>query len=277
MTCPIDARPLVNNAVICSTCEGVLDRALGDLDALLDELDTALTRQVKKRPGRGTGASDGLPLPYDERASEAGRELRDLLKSWAGNVAEAIADEGRFVQLPTPATARSLSAWFMHHVHWIATRFTAADDLYTELMAAANNARMVIDINPATVYVGPCGSVIDGVECVQILYTPENTPTAHCRICGTTWDVAERNLGVFAQAEHVAQDATTLTRSFAIQGIALDTQRIKRWAARGHLTPAGTNVRGKRVYVVAHVARLIRLHDTKQKLSPWPEQEQETA
>lgn len=275
MTCPIDARPLSNNAVICATCEDNLARALGDLDALLDDLDTTLTRQSKRRPSRGNGAADGPPLPYDERASEAARDLRTLLKDWVSLVAEGLADEGRFVALPMPATAKSLASWLMHHTHWIATHETAAD-AYTEIVGAVNNIRRTIDIAPDIRFIGPCGSVLDDVECTDTLYAIEGSQTARCKTCGTTWDINERKQAATTQARYVAATSAFLSQTLAIRDEPLTPDRIRKWAYRGHLAPVGTGPRGHPTYIVAHVARLIRMYENGEKLSPW-NQEQETA
>lgn len=276
MTCPIDARPLLNNATICATCEESLARALGDLDALLDDLDTTLTRQARKRPTRGSVSSDGPPLPYDERASEAARDLRTLLKDWVSLVAEGLADEGVFVALPMPATAKSLSSWLLHHTRWIATRETAPD-AYSEIVGAVNNIRRTIDIAPDMVYVGPCGSEVEGVECAETLYATEGADTVRCRTCTTVHDIAARYAYAAANAEHTTATAITLTRSLRLGDEPLKTDRIYQWARRGHLQAAGTGPRGAPTYVVAHVTRLIQLSETRQKLSPWGTQEQETA
>lgn len=276
MTCPIDARPLANSAVICAVCEETLARALGDLDALLDDLDTVLTRQDRKRPARGSVSADGPPLPFNERASEVARDLRTLLKDWVSLVAEGLADEGRFVALPMPATARTLSSWLLNHTGWIA-RHDTAPDAYSEIVAAVNNIRRTIDIAPDTQYLGPCGGVFNDVECTETLYAVEGSDTARCRTCTTVWDVAERMHDASIRAGTVAQTITVLTRSFALRGIALDSDRLGKWVARGYLKPYGVGPRKRPTYIVAHVARLIRLYEAGQKLSPWPEQEQETA
>lgn len=275
MTCPVDGRELTPPATICPTCTGTIERALGDLDWLLDELDTTMTRQTRTRPARGNQTSEGPPMPYNVRASETARDLRTLLKDWVSLVAEGLADEGRFVALPTPATAKTLSSWLLHHTGWLA-RHDTGPDAYTEIVGAVNNIRRTIDIAPDTTYVGPCYSMVDGVECQETLYAVTGTTSVKCRSCGTDWDTQTRTLETLAHANTIAQDATTLSRSFALKGIALDTGRIKTWTNRGHLTPAGTSHRGHRTYIVAHVARLVQLYESGTKLTPWP-QEQDTA
>lgn len=275
MTCPVDGKPLVSPAVICGACTDTLDRALGDLDWLVDELDTTMIRQTKTRPARGNQSSDGAPMPYNIRASETARDLRTLLKDWVSLVAEGLADEGRFVALPTPATTKTLSDWLIHHVTWI-SRHTTAPDAYSEIVGAVNNIRKTIDIAPDTTYVGPCYAVFEGVECGDDVYATKGTPLARCRTCGTTHDVAARTGQAATISTRTAATAVIISRSLILGGLPIETKRIRNWANRGHLTPYGTGPKGAPTYIIAHVARLAHLYDTKQKLTPWP-QEQDTA
>jgi hypothetical protein len=296
MTCPVDGKPLTNNAVICADCEQTLDRSLGDLGSLLEDLDTALARQSRKRPARGVDMErDDSPLPYDLGASKASSALKGYLVGWARLVSEErpsaklqyrrgkvlIRKNGQPILTHldhTPLTCEdnssSIADWLMHHVTWLA-RHEAAADAYSEIVGAVNNIRRTIDIAPDTRYVGPCGAVIDGWECTETLYALEGSDAAQCRTCGTQWDARSRTLQTLESASTVAQDATTLSRSFALRGIALDTKRIRNWADRKYLAGAGTSHRGHRTYIIAHVARLVTLYEAGQKLTPWPE-EQET-
>lgn len=272
MTCPIDGQPLTNQAVICGVCEEALARSLGDLDALLEDLDIALSRQSRKRPARGNHERDDKPLPYDIGASRAASELKAVLVGWARLVSEE-----REAPLTCSDTSQSISSWLLHHTRWLA-HHDAAADAYSEIVGAVNNIRRTIDIAPDTRFIGPCYAELDGVECTETLYGIEGADTVKCRTCGTVWNARDRTLEALAHADRIAQDATTLSRSFSLKGIALDTERIKNWAKRGHLIPAGLSHRRYPTYVVAHVARLIQLYETGQKLSPWPEPtEQETA
>lgn len=271
--CPVDGRDLTAPNIICPTCAGTLTRALRDVPWLAAELDTTLTRQTKTRAARGNQTPDGPPMPYNIRASETARDLRTLLKDWTSLVAEGLADEGRFVALPAPATAQTLAAWLHTHTDWL-TRHDTAPDAYSEIVGAVNNIRRTIDIAPDTTYVGPCYAVIDGTECQETLYAVTGHPTVTCKACHTTWDPRDRTLQALKHATTIHQDATTLSRSFALKGIALETARIKKWGQRQHLTPAGVSQRGHPTYIVAHVARLIHLSETGQKLTPWPTEQE---
>ena len=262
--CPIDGKPLANNQVICGDCTATLDRALGDLGALLEDLDTALSRQSRKRPARGNHERDDKPLPYDLGASRAASELKGYLVGWARLVSEE-----RGVPLTCRDDSRSIAMWLDPHVAWLSTHAAAAD-AYSEIVGAVNNIRRTIDIAPDVTYIGPCYSLIDGVECDETLYGIEGSDDVKCRTCGTLWSARARTLEALAHAHTVAQDATTLSRSFALKGIALDTDRIKKWGQRGHLQRAGTSHRGHPTYIVAHIARLVQLYEAGTKLTPWP-------
>lgn len=263
MICPVDGRPLTNNATICTGCADTLDRALGDVDALLEDLDTALARQSRKRPARGNHPRDDKPLPYDLGASRASGELKAVLVGWARLVAEE-----RGFPITCRDTSSSIASWLLHHVAWL-TRHDAGPDAYSEIVGAVTNIRRTIDIAPDQTYIGPCYAVIEGVECSETLWGIDGSTTTRCRTCGTTWDARARTLEALAHADKVAQDATTLSRSFALKGIALETQRIKNWANRGHLLAVGTSHRSYPTYIVAHVARLVQLAEAGTKLSPW--------
>ncbi|MBT2537223.1 hypothetical protein [Arthrobacter sp. ISL-69] len=294
MSCPVDGKPLHNNAVICGDCEQTMDRALGDLGSLLEDLDTALSRQSRKRPARGNHERDDKPLPYELGASNAASNLKAVLVAWARLVSDErpstyerviiVDDETTEVRtfhldhtpLTCKDTSESISSWLMHHVTWLA-HHEAAADAYSEIVGAVNNIRRTIDIAPDTRYVGPCGSVLDGIECTETLYALEGSDDATCRTCGTRWDTRARTLQTLSRALTVAQDATTLSRSFALRGIALDTKRIRNWADRKYLAGAGTSHRGHRTYIIAHVARLIQLYETGQKLTPWPAEQKAAA
>ncbi|WP_427130351.1 hypothetical protein [Pseudarthrobacter sp. S9] len=271
MTCPIDGRPLANNAVICEVCEAGLDQALGDLDSLLEDLETALARQARKRPARGNHECDDKPLPYDLGASKASGDLKAALVGWARLVSEE-----RDVELTCEDSSLSISSWLMHHVHWLAMHEAAAD-AYSEIVGAVNNIRRTIDIAPDTRYIGPCGADINGFECTDTLWAIGDSDATRCKTCGTVWDARDRTLHALAHADKVAQDATTLSRSFSLRGIALDTKRIRNWADRKYLTTAGESHRGHRTYIVAHVARLVQLYEAGQKLTPWPEEQEVSA
>ncbi len=270
MTCPIDARPTLNNAVICQKCEDKLDRALGDLGSLLEDLDVTLTRQARKRPAPGNHERDDRPLPYELGASRVAGDLKAVLVGWARLVSEE-----REIALTCRDESGSIADWLMHHVHFLACHDAAAD-AYAEIIGAVGQIQRAIDRAPDRKLLGPCGSDIDGVVCDETLWIIDGAQTAHCRTCGTTWDARERILDALANATTVAQDATTLSRSFSLEGVALDTERIKKWRQRGHLTAAGTSPSGRPAYIVAHVARLVQLYEAGQKLSAWPE-EQESA
>jgi hypothetical protein len=94
------------DATVCTSCETRLAVALGDVPALVDELDTTLARQG--RGGKGVGyvhSSPTRPLPYDPKASDAAGHLKAVLVSWVRLVQE---DRDGFEQAADPRRAQHL-------------------------------------------------------------------------------------------------------------------------------------------------------------------------
>ncbi|MGH3447093.1 MAG: hypothetical protein ACRDP4_05675, partial [Nocardioidaceae bacterium] len=69
------------DAFVCGACAGQLERDLGDVPALVEDLDVALSRQAMFGDRAG-GKSAEKPLPIDPRASEVGWVLRNTLSTW---------------------------------------------------------------------------------------------------------------------------------------------------------------------------------------------------
>src|SRR5207253_6855693 len=67
--CPLDGKPVHDQAAICAACTADLTQALAEMPALLDDLDLTLSRQTALGERHG-GRSSEKALPYDVRASD---------------------------------------------------------------------------------------------------------------------------------------------------------------------------------------------------------------
>src|SRR3954469_11779790 len=92
IACPVATcdRPRPGNAHICGACAGQLERDLGDIPGLVDQLDVTLSRQASG----GAGGGSERPLPFDPRASEALDGLRTTLVGWTRVLLEAYEEDG---------------------------------------------------------------------------------------------------------------------------------------------------------------------------------------
>lgn len=260
MTCPITGEPLRDNQTISATALAAIEQALAEVDWLTADLDIVLTKQAKARP-QGGGERDDTPLPYNQRASEAGGNLKAVLVGWARLISEETD-----TLLLCRDTSPSIASWLLHHLDWL-VRYVAAPDAYSEIVGAVNNIRATIDLDPNREYLGICGSVFEGIECadeVWLIDGDDRPAWVNCRTCGTTWEVIPRRIDQLAKALEYSADRVTLSKAFTHKGIALERTRLDSWVKRGHLSPTYP---GGRRFTVAHVARLLKLHTAGIKLS----------
>lgn len=79
----------VPDSYVCTGCAFRLEKALGNVSAFADELDTVLARQTRyEEHSERTNGGRVTPLFFDDRASEAGWVLRNTLSTWVRLVAE---------------------------------------------------------------------------------------------------------------------------------------------------------------------------------------------
>ena len=145
-------------AQLCPACDTLLDQLLGDVPALVDDLQTAIRKDVRfPRIGRPHERSldaegnpiDESPLPFNLGAS---RILSDLARVLHG-----------------PPIARS--RWALGH-----PRETQRAALLADLSRLVERAHQIIDRPADLVYVGPCPT------CTRDLETPRGHDVAceHC-------------------------------------------------------------------------------------------------
>lgn len=223
-------------------CIGNLLRLLGDTAALVDDLNTSLSRQDKiggASIGFVSNGGDDQPLPINTGAMDAGLRLRDILYSWARclweensgyhphcsacGVEQALHAEGPvqvdrtwYDAVPTlnvEPRIVPLSRWLMRHAGWIALH-PAADEIVDEIGECVRLARCSIDSAPGKVYIGRCSTVIEqwwGVderpegpppECGEQLYAREGDWERRCPTCSTIYDVQGSQEVLSAAAEH---------------------------------------------------------------------------
>jgi hypothetical protein len=196
----------VAEGFVCSRCAHDLERALGDIPAVVHQLNLTLAKQTRYADRNERGGNE-QPLPMDPLASAATSDLRHHLCNWVGIVAETRG-------LPLPAAAiyhpggepgmDTLARWMLAHVEWL-RHHEHGHIAVEELTGDMWTARRVIDVpaNRTTFPVGPCpetvGSMrpaLDGAVWVPCLgevraYIP-NTDTQparlECNACHTVWE-----------------------------------------------------------------------------------------
>jgi hypothetical protein len=200
----------VADAWVCQRCAHNLERALGDIPAVVHQLNLTLAKQTRYADRAERGGNE-QPLPMDPLASAATSDLRHHLCNWVSIVAETRG-------LPLPAAAiyhpggepgmDTLARWMLAHVEWLRHHehgHVAVDELTGDM----RTARRVIDVpaNRTTFPVGPCPEMahhepwfmVDARVPTSLTHCPgevrayiPNTDTQparlECSTCHTVWE-----------------------------------------------------------------------------------------
>lgn len=228
---------------LCMGCWGEVERDLGDVAALAEELETTITRQAKTTSGVGvTSRSAETPLMFHQAASEVQDDLRSVLVAWVRDLWETNGAD----QLDAEDTLEGLSRWLLRHPTWIRTH-PAGEELHDEITDAIKRCWQVIDRAPDRVYLGTCTAVYEGVHCTEELYGHHDRQTARCRTCGTEWDMTFRRewlLDQIADRHLTAAEMSQALPSWLDQP--LTPAQIRGWAHRGRIRQCGQRAVGPR-------------------------------
>lgn len=275
------SRPLADNAYLCSHCARHLARLIGDVTALVSELETTRSRQSRTgSAGVGvTSRASERPLPWDERAARATARLRLALVNAARVVLEQ--HPGRpggprcpdcehpsclAYQLQAPVnTLPAVAGWLLHHIEWLRHQ-PEAPDIRTNIEGAIGRVRRVIDRRPDVSYLGPCGEQVDPwtdprgktrTDCPAELYANAGDQHVDCRGCTAQHNVELRKAWLLAAAEQQLETASVISQAVSRLGQTVTASMIRGWAFRGRLAAHTADVDGSPLYRVGDVLDLL--------------------
>lgn len=234
--CAVDwcDRP-VGDGYVCQHCADKLSRALGDIPALWEELDTVLSKQARYADPEGRGNDPALM--FDTAASELGWVLRNTLGTWCRLIAE---ERGK--ELPEKDSAPAVARWLLHHVEWL-RHDRAGQEAVEEITSVVGKIRKAVDRPAARIYAGPCR------ECEADMYGKPDAASVECRPCGLSYDVAEMRDWMRAQVYGrlvTAREGVTLLSRF---GLPVAQKTIDKWYERKRMIDHGHDPEGKRLYL----------------------------
>jgi hypothetical protein len=246
--------------VICDDCTEVLDRALGDVTWVSEELDVSMTRQRSAPivPG-APSASHGLP--WHEKAAEATRNLRAILVLWV-----RLCDEEHVGIGPSALPADNLpaiAAWLLHRVPGLARHDAAADALDEITNAVAECERVVFWKRKSRIYLGTCGQRVednDGAtlleSCTGEVYAEEGASVGVCDLCAQGVTVVIRQGELNRQLDDRLCTAAELARLAVILGLDAPRDSVRKkihyWHRHKRIVQRGTlteQVKGENVEV----------------------------
>lgn len=241
-------RPVVEGHV-CTHCSGRLDRALGDIPALWDELDTVLTKQARYAAAEARRGERALPFNPD--ASELGWVLRNTLSTWCRLIAE---ERGR--KLPAGDTPPTVAKWLLSHVEWL-RHHRAGAEAVEEITSVVKQIRKAVDRPAERIYAGPCK------DCGGDMYAKPGAASVDCRPCGLNYDVTEMVEWMRNEARGrlvTAKEGAVLLSRF---GLTTTRNRIDLWHHRKLITASGHDADGRQLFLIDDlIDRAARLADT---------------
>lgn len=244
-TCAVSVcdKPAPQSAFVCGSCMGLLEQALAETDALIDELITTLVRQKASRTDGDAAGSGERPLPFHLKASDVLRDYRGVLGSWTRMLAEERPEWTLPIDDP-----KAIARWLLRRMPTIAGH-EAGGDLVEEVLQRRAAVLWVIDRPAERVYAGPC-------ECGADLYAKPGKPEATCQKCESTYPVEAMQEWMRAQvSEHLvtAREASGLLSRF---GYETQQKTIDTWHQRKKVTERGHDAKGVRLYLFGDLMRL---------------------
>lgn len=248
-----------HDATICRTCASDLERALGDIPALADELDTTLARQTALGDCNGKARSATRPLPYDPRASEAQWVLRNRLVGWVrelsgdGTESSETDAQRRAAVFPDDNLA-SMARWLLARSRELA-QHSAGGEAVDEITRAVDDVWRVIDRPPGTLYAGGCDGTgrvpaeDDGWRpCGYALHAYPSAAWVRCPLCGATYDMAAREDWLLDAMEDAVGSPEELAACFRRVDIPVAYSTICAYAQQKRIPVHSRGARGYPLY-----------------------------
>jgi hypothetical protein len=269
------------DGILCSGCTSTLEYELGEVPAILADLDTTLAKQARLgATGHGGLASERAS--FHDGARLAVDYLQNTLVTWARDVS----GESWLPAAIGPATVRrspdavtagpfcptcrhrscmalrleerrpappasAQAAWFLlGHMPEI-RRHPAVEQLVDEVIEGIRQARRATDRIADRQYLGTCRATTDGVTCTEELWAPPAAREVQCTVCGTEYVVAERRAWLL----ELAADRLVTVREAAQWVGAIGRIAVTEAAIRGYIH------RDRIAYRAPTTLRRIRLGD----------------
>jgi hypothetical protein len=226
---------------MCHTDTLRLERALGDVAAIVRDLDVTISKQAKIGNASGPGGLARERSPLNWGAVSVADDLQNTLTSWARDVAPQW--RANYPAAPSITASRIL----LFHIDAI-RRHAAVNELVDEITDAVEQARRVVDRPADRVFLGACLAEFEGVTCTEDIYAKAGAGTATCKVCGVTHDVGERRAWLLEQAADrlfTVREAAQMMGS--VGGIKVTEASIRGYVHRGR--------------IAYHTTKLIRLGD----------------
>lgn len=253
--CSACDRPVADNAYLCQTCTGDLEKLLGDVPALIGDLAVTYTMSSRTTDRSNGSKSAETSLPWSDKASEALDGLTNCLTTWVRLIVEERGENGD----PEPHDdLLSISRWLLRHVGWL-RHHQAASEALRDVERAVNAVNRVMDLAAERWYAGKCSAETDhGPVCGVDLYAKTGALKVSCWRCRAVYDVADRRKWLLDQCEDVLAHSELIGRALASLGEAVTPAAIRGYALRGRIVAHGLDREGRQTYRIGDVRQVVR-------------------
>jgi len=228
-------------SLMCHDDTTRLERELGDVAALVGELDITLSKQARI----GVAGAPGLArerTPINVGAMQAADNLGNVLTTWARDV-------GQRDDIWARNSASVASSYVLLGNIDAIRRHPAVVELVDEISDAIHQARRAVDRPADRVYLGQCLMETPDdegrqVTCLNELYARPQAREVQCKVCGVEHEVGERRAWLLQRAQDIilsVKDASL--RIGEVGGIKVSQASIRGYLHRGKLAyrPGVTN------------------------------------
>lgn len=254
-TCPADCGTDSPDGLLCHACTTRLERDLGDVPALVAELDVTISRQDRvpstsggrrvtdpdEEPGLASIAHTRTPVGW--RAVQAADDLGNCLTSWARAVLNEQIPWRR--GNPTTVAARLL----LNHIPEV-RRHEAVKELCEGIAEGIHDARRAVDRPADRVYLGQCLYEADGPEgsvtCYEEIFASPTASSVVCKVCRIEHPVAERRAWLLRRASDMLFTVEQASRMLGeVGGIRVTQASIRGYIHRKRIAyrPGGKTIR----------------------------------
>lgn len=251
-----------DGAWLCTRCTVDLERDLGDVTGIVNDLEISYTRQV--RLGSRVGArSVDTPVPYNAKAGVLLEQLRNSLSTWVRDVLEdniqLAGPTCRACAHPSCAATRrrqgpgdglpAMAQWLLVRIN-VLRHHRQVVDLAQDISDVLEKARLLVDRPADRWYAGPC-------DCGYELWVEANASGVRCEACDTVHVVEKRREWLLAEAKDRLATASVIAAALTTFGAECTPDRIWKWAQRGRLLSHGRDGQGRPLYRVGDVDELL--------------------
>jgi hypothetical protein len=224
---------------ICRNCELLLKRDLGDIPALIEDLNTTLSRQDKLGASAGGKGAESA-VPFKAPAADVLYLLAHTTTGWV----RVLAEDTRQVIHTLPLNPVQCARWLLVHVRSLCLH-EAGGEAVDEIAYAVAEAYRVIDRPPDLLLAGQC----DWQGCQEFLYATPQASVVQCRACEHEHAVEERRAWMMEYASDLNLPAIlALGWIKLLMGKRIPRGTWDSWVSRGRIAAAERDHVGSALY-----------------------------